>query len=178
MLPLHAKRFQEQVMARKVFFSFYYADDHSRIHQVINMGAVEGQPLMSGQQWEEVEKKGDAAVQKWIDDQMKGKTCLVCLVGTNTYKRRWVGYEIKKAWAQKLGVVGIRIHGLKDLSTEQTSARGGTPFSGWQVAGKQFDTVVTLFDPPGADSKAVYASISASIEKLVENAIKIRAAYS
>jgi hypothetical protein len=40
-------------MARKVFFSFYYKEDASRIQQVINMGAVEGQPLLTGQKWEE-----------------------------------------------------------------------------------------------------------------------------
>jgi hypothetical protein len=37
--------------------------------------------------------------------------------------------------------------------------------------------IVTLYDPPGADSEAVYASINNNIEKLVENAIKIRSKY-
>jgi len=164
-------------MARKVFYSFYYKEDASRIQQVINMGAVEGQTMLTGQKWEEVEKGGDAAVEKWIADQMKGKTCLVVLVGTNTSRRRWVGYEFKKAWADKLGVVGVRIHGLKDLASELTSARGGSPFAGFNIAGKPFDNIVKLYDPPGADSKAVYASIANNIEKLVEEAIKIRGQF-
>jgi hypothetical protein len=163
--------------AKKVFYSFYYKDDSSRIQQVIQMGVVEGQAMLSGQKWEEVKKKGDAAVKKWIDDQMKGKNCLVVLVGTNTSKRPWVDYEIKKAWGAKLGVVGIRINGLKDLNSQQTSARGGSPFANLNLNGNPFGNIVTLYDPPGGDSKAVYASINNNIEKLIEDAIKIRAKY-
>jgi len=164
-------------MRRKVFYSFHYKDDSSRIQQVINMGAVEGQTMLTGQKWEEVKKGGDAAVQKWIAEQMKGKSCLVVLVGTNTSKRRWVGYEIKKAREERLGVVGVRVNGLRDLASQLTSLRGGNPFSGFNVRGKPFDQIVKLYDPPGADSKAVYASINNNIESLVEEAIKIRAAY-
>jgi hypothetical protein len=44
-------------MARRVFFSFYYKDDSSRIQQVLQMGAVEGQRILSGQKWEEVKRR-------------------------------------------------------------------------------------------------------------------------
>jgi hypothetical protein len=165
------------MLAEKVFYSFYYKEDSSRIHQVINMGAVEGQQLLTGQQWEEVERKGKAAVEKWIAEQMKGKRCLVVLVGANTATRPWVKYEIAKGWKDKLGVVGIRIHGLKDINTQKTSARGANPFDEWQLGGKSLSDIVTLYDPTGADSKAVYASISNNIERLVQEAIKLRAKY-
>jgi hypothetical protein len=164
-------------MPRRVYWSFYYKEDSSRIHQVINMGAVEGQRILTGQKWEEVEKGGDAAIKKWISDEMSGKTCLVVLVGKNTSKRPWVNYEIIKAWNDKLGVVGVRIHGLRDLISQSTSTSGNSPFDGINVKGKPMGSIVTLYDPPGANSKAVYAGISDSMEELVENAIKIRNAY-
>jgi Thoeris protein ThsB, TIR-like domain len=164
-------------MARRVFFSFYYKDDSSRIQQVINMGVVEGQRVVSGQKWEEIKKGGDDAITKWIDDQMSGKSCAVVLVGAKTSTRPWVKYEIKKAWKDNLGVVGIRIHGLRDLNTQSTSAKGASPFDGLTLNDKPFGTIVNLYDPPGRDSKAVYASINDNIEKLVEDAIKIRAKY-
>jgi hypothetical protein len=163
--------------AKKVFYSFYYKDDSSRIQQVINMGVVEGQAMLSGQKWEEVKKKGDPAVEKWIDEQMKGKNCLVVLVGTNTSTRPWVDYEIKKAWKDNLGVVGIRINGLRDLNSQKTSARGASPFASLNLNGTPFGNIVTLYDPTGSDSKAIYASINNNIEKLIEDAIKIRAKY-
>ena len=113
-------------MARKVYWSFYYKDDSLRIQQIINMGAVEGQRILTGQKWEEVEKGGDAAVKNWINEEMKRKTCLVVLVGTNTFARPWVQYEIIKAGNDKLGVVGIRINGLRDLRSQATSAKGAS----------------------------------------------------
>jgi hypothetical protein len=164
-------------MARRVFFSFYYKDDSSRIQQVINMGAVEGQRVLTGQKWEEVKKGGDAAVKKWIDDQMSGKSCAVILVGTRTSTRPWVEYEIKKAWKDKLGVVGVHIHGLRDLNTQSTSAKGASPFDGLNLSGTPFGNIVTMYDPPGRDSKAVYGSINDNLAKLVEEAIKIRGKY-
>jgi hypothetical protein len=142
------------------------------------MGALEGQPILTGQKWEEVEKGGNPAIKKWINDQMQGKSCLVVLVGTLTSTRPWVDYEIKKAWSEKRGVVGIRIHGLKDLRTQKTAVKGSSPFANLNLNGTPFGNIVTLYDPPSQDSKAVFASISNSIERLVEDAIKIRAKYS
>lgn len=75
-------------MARRVFYSFHYQNDAWRVQQVKNMGAVEGQPLLSSQKWEDVAKGGDAAIRKWIDDQMKGKSCNVVLIGSKTAGRR------------------------------------------------------------------------------------------
>lgn len=164
-------------MARKVFYSFYYDDDASRVQQVKNIGVIESQPILAGNKWEEVRKGGDAAIEKWIKEQMAGKSCAVVLVGSRTASRPWVKYEIKKAWGDGLGVVGVRIHGLKDLQTQQTSIRGASPFDGLTLKNTAFSQIVTLYDPPGADSKAVYASISNNLEALVEAAIKIRAKY-
>ncbi|WP_309491355.1 TIR domain-containing protein [Trinickia mobilis] len=49
------------------------------------------------------------------------------LVGTNTANRKWINYEIVKAWDDGLGVVGIHIHGLKD-SAQTISTKGSNPF--------------------------------------------------
>jgi hypothetical protein len=160
-------------MARRVYWSFYYNEDSLRVQQVIQMGKLEGQRIVTGQRWEEVKKGGDDAVKRWINTEMSGKTCLVVLVGSNTASRLWVRYEIKKAWNDKLGVVGIRIHGLRNLWTQLTSARGANPFDG-----TPFANIVTLYDPQGRNSKEIYGSINDNIERLVDDAIKIRAKYS
>jgi hypothetical protein len=44
---------------------------------------------------------------------MKGCTCVIVLVGAEALSRPWVKYEIEKAWNNRLGVLGVRIHGLK-----------------------------------------------------------------
>lgn len=59
-------------MATSTFTSFHYERDYWRVQQVLNMGAIEGQPIVSPQAWEDIKRKGMTAIEKWIDDQMKG----------------------------------------------------------------------------------------------------------
>jgi hypothetical protein len=158
-------------VAKKCFLSFYYKPDSWRVSQVKQMGAVEGQPLLDHNKWEEIEKKGDAAVEKWIDDNMKGKECLVVLVGEKTSGRRWVKYEIKKAWTNGIGIMAIHIHGLKD-SDEKQSKKGSDPFTGVTVDGEAVKGKV--YDPPYSVSTNVYTHISDNIEKWVKDAIAAR----
>jgi hypothetical protein len=162
-------------MARQVFFSFHFDNDAWRASQVRNMGAVEGNKPVSDNDWEAVKKGGDAAIDKWIDAQLNGKSCAVVLVGSQTAQRKWVLREIVKAWDQKKGVVGIRIHGLKNAS-ENTAAAGENPFYSvkYGSTGKTLASIVKLYEPSGRDSTAVYAGIKNGIDGWVEEAIKIR----
>jgi Thoeris protein ThsB, TIR-like domain len=81
-------------MARACFFSFHFANDAWRASQVRNMGVVDGNKPVSDNDWEKVKKGGDAAIEKWIDDQMSGKSCSVVLVGS--YRRILVTSEVRR----------------------------------------------------------------------------------
>ena len=61
-------------MARRVFYSFHYIPDCSRAAQVRNMGVLDGNQPASDNDWEAVKKGGDAAIKKWIDGQLDGKS--------------------------------------------------------------------------------------------------------
>lgn len=163
-------------MTRNVFFSFHFDNDSWRAGQVRNMGVLDGNEPVSANDWESVKRGGDAAIERWISGQMKGRTCAVVLVGAETSSRPWVKYEIKKAWADGLGLVGVRIHGLKN-KLGLTSGKGANPFDSFNVSGTTLSQIVTLFEPTGSDSQAVYANIHDNLDKLVEAAIKIRARY-
>lgn len=165
-------------MAAKVFYTFHFMRDAQRVAQVKNMGVVEGQPLLSSNQWEDVKKGGDAAIRAWIDDQMKGKDCVVVLIGSQTAGRKWVKHEIKKAWESGKGLVGIHIHNLKDLSGEQ-STKGRNPFDDFTVGSDKatLSSVVKAHDPPYAVSANVYDHIKTNISGWVDEAIKIRKRY-
>ncbi|WP_349269280.1 hypothetical protein MPNTM1_04901 [Mycolicibacterium parafortuitum] len=166
-------------MARKVFYTFRYTNDSHRVQQVKNMGVVEGQPLLSANGWEDVKAGGDSAIQQWIDDNMKGKSCDVVLIGSATAGRKWVKYEIKKAWDDGRGVVGIYIHNLKDLSQQQSS-KGRNPFDDFTVGSDKvpLSSVVKAYDPPYSTSTNVYSHIKGNIADWVEEAITIRNDFS
>lgn len=162
-------------MARRSFFSFHYKPDNWRAAQVRNMGMVEGNNPVSDNDWESVTSKGDAAIRKWIADQMHGRSCTVVLVGTNTAKRKWIDHEIIKSWKDEMGVVGIHVHGLKD-SEEHTSTKGDNPFGhiAYGDTGKKLSSIVKCYTPKGGDSQERYDWIKKHLANAVEEAIKIR----
>jgi MTH538 TIR-like domain (DUF1863) len=162
-------------MARQCFFSFHYTPDCTRVAQVRNIGVVEGNATARDNDWETVVGGGDAAIKAWIEKQMHAKTCLVVLVGENTAGRKWINHEIVQAWDKGLGVVGIRIHGLKNLQGD-TAACGVNPFEHITHGGlqKPLASIVKCYNPAGTSSKERYAWISQHLSAAVEEAIKIR----
>ena len=160
-------------MARRVFFSFHYKPDNWRAAEVRNMGVVEGDKPVTDNEWETVTGGGDAAIRKWIDDQMKGKSCAVVLIGSKTAGRKWIKYEIKKAWDDKKGVVGIYIHKLKDKDGNQSS-KGRNPFDDITINGSKLSSIVKDYNSPYKTSTYVYDYIKDNIAEWVEEAISIR----
>jgi hypothetical protein len=156
-------------MAKTVFYSFHYTRDVHRVQLVKNINALEGQPILNSQAWEQIQRGGTAAIQKWIDEQMAYKRCVVVLIGKETATRPWVKYEIQKAWSEKKPLVGVRIHGLSSMGT--VDSLGGDPFA---VAGT---SGVPIFDPTRRsslgviDSQATYRNLVANLEGWVSRAV-------
>lgn len=165
-------------MARQVFYSFHYKPDNWRASQVRNIGKVEGNKPASDNDWETVTKGGDKAIQKWIDDQLKGRSCTIVLIGENTAGRKWIKYEIEKSWNDGKGLLGIYIHKLKNSAGEQSN-KGRNPFEDFtmQRDNKKLSSIVKTYDPPYTTSKNVYDYISEHIEDWIETAIQIRNDY-
>ena len=102
------------MVKRQVFFSFEYSKDNWRASLVRSMGKVSKSSTFSDNDWEEIKYKSDAKIKEWIDSQLSMRSCLVVLIGSTTSTRKWVKYEIKKAYELNKGIVGIYIHNLKD----------------------------------------------------------------
>ena len=134
-------------MKRKTFFSFHFANDSWRASQVRNIGVLEGNEPVSDNDWEEVKKKGDKAIENWIDNQLKGRSCTVVLIGAETANRKWIKYEIKKSWELEKGIVGIKIHNLKDQNGNQ-SVEGKNPFEQFSIGGINMSKIVKVYNPP------------------------------
>lgn len=124
-------------MARKAFFSFKY-EDVSRAMVVRNSWVTQGKEaagFVDAADFEKIKKQGDAAIQRWIDNQLNGTSVTVVLVGQNTCSSRWVKYEIQKSIAIGNGLFGIDISKIKDLQGNTTERCGqipnGYPFYLW-----------------------------------------------
>jgi hypothetical protein len=163
-------------MARKVFYSFHYVPDSWRASQVRNIGVVEGNQPATPNDWETVKMGGDAAVQRWIDGQLAGRTCTVVLIGANTAGRKWITYEIQKSWNDGKGIVGIYVHNLKDANQQQ-STRGANPLQSVSLKGTPLSSIVRAYDPPFSLSTSVYDHIKQNLDAWVEEAVAIRGRY-
>ena len=164
-------------MARRCFYSFHYSPDCQRAAQVRQIGSIEGNRPATDNDWESVKKGGDAAIKRWIAGQLEGRSCTVVLVGSNTANRKWINHEIVESWNRGMGVVGIYIHGLKNLAGE-VSAKGANPFD-YITHGpskQKLSTLVKCYNPAGADSRARYAWITQHLSNAVAEAVRIRAA--
>lgn len=150
-------------MAKTVFYSFHYERDVHRVQLVRYINALEGQPLLNSQAWEEVRRQGDQAIEDWIHKQMAYKKAVIVLIGQETASRPWVIYEIEKAWTDKKPMLGVRIHGLSSLGTVDSA--GADPFDEVEdVEG------VPIFDPTvkdwsgKIDTKATYNALASNLE--------------
>jgi MTH538 TIR-like domain (DUF1863) len=139
------------------------------------MGAIEGQPLLSANRWEEVVRGGDGAIRRWIKREMRGKSCVLVLIGTYTSSRHWVDYEIEQGWTQGCGILGVHIHNMKNLQGHQ-SEKGSNPFYKFteKSSRRRLALIVPTHDPPYASSKYVYNYIASNLAVWIEEAIDIR----
>jgi hypothetical protein len=139
-------------MARRVFFSFHYEGDVWRAGQVRNSWVTKDRDsagFWDAAAWEEVKKKGNDAVEKWIDNQLNGTSVSVVLIGAETSTRSYVGYEIKQSHLKGNGMLGVYIHNLKDTAGK-TGSKGKNPFENWQTeqGGKKvsFSSIYPTYD--------------------------------
>lgn len=164
-------------MKRQVFFSFEYVKDNWRASQVRNMGKVSDESTFSDNDWEEVKEKTDAKIKEWIENQLQKRSCVVVLIGATTSTRKWVKYEIEKAYEMKKGIVGIYVNKLKDKDSNQTE-KGSNPFYNILTDnGERLSKYVECFDSVYQTSKYVYDDISNNIEGLIERAIDKSGTY-
>lgn len=163
-------------MARRAFFSFHYENDVWRANQVRNSWVTkpdrESAGFTDAADFEEVKKGGDAAIKKWIDNQLSGTSVTVVLIGSETSERDYIKYELQKSYAKGNGLLGIYIHQLKD-SNGNKSTKGSNSFGeiGKDSSGKTiyFSIDYTTYDWVDDDG---YNNLGAWIEAAAKKAGK------
>jgi hypothetical protein len=114
---------------RRVFFSFHYEQDVWRATNVRNAGKVDSTAAAGWDDaslWEEAQCKGDAEIKRLIDAGLKGTSVTAVLIGSETASRPWVIHEIEKSIERGNGLLGVRIHNIKDQDRHR-SRRGKVP---------------------------------------------------
>lgn len=162
---------------RRVFFSFHYTqDDVFKVNNIRNIGALDGNKIASDNDWEEVKRKGDADIKKWIDEQMAGRTCLIVCIGEYTSKRRYVKYEIESAWNRGMGVLGIYLHDMSSI-TGYWCPEGANPFCSFEIFDedtRKFYPMENIVKDKRPNSYDTQKDIITNLSSWIEDAITIR----
>lgn len=116
-------------MAKRVFFSFHYQDVIDfRANVVRNHKLTKGNNAgyFDASIWEDAKKTSDLALKRLINSEIKNTSVTCVLVGTHTFERRWVDYEIMKSIEKGNKIIAVHINGIKDKEGE-TKKNGNNP---------------------------------------------------
>jgi hypothetical protein len=135
-------------MAKRVYFAFHYQDVIDfRANVVRKHNFAEGVKAAGYYDysiWEESKKTSPAALKGLIDAELENTSVTVVLIGSDTWARRWVRYEVFESLKRGNKVFGIRINGIRGKD-QQTKPAGPDPFNNLAIE----------FDSNGADAKPV-----------------------
>jgi hypothetical protein len=101
--------FRPPVVKRKAFFSFHY-DDIMRVNNARMTGTLKNpaasamRTFYDGSLWESRKLQGPEALKQLIRDGVKETSAVCVLIGTHTWGRRWVRYEIARAVIDNRGL--------------------------------------------------------------------------
>lgn len=146
-------------MARKVFFSFHHQGDILRVGQIRNSWLLRGERedlgFVDAAAWESIKRSGDDAIKRWIDTQLNGTSVTVVLIGQDTANREWVIHEIMESHKKGNGLLGIRIHNVKDLHG-RFSIQGPNPFDNVHIVstGQLLSQIYPVYDWVANDGRA------------------------
>ncbi len=119
-------------MPKRVFFSFHYQDvidfrvnvvRHSRITKLNSEEAG----YFDGSLWEQSKRKSEESLKQLINSGLNNTTYTAVLIGSETYSRRWVRYEIFKSIYRGNGLVGIHINQIP-CKNQKIKSLGPNPF--------------------------------------------------
>ncbi len=124
-----------QVKKRRTFFSFHYADI-LRVNVVRMSGEFATKAGAPGRDiegyydaslWETVKLTGDEALKSLIRNGVHNTSAVCVLIGTETWQRRWVKYEIARSVIDGKGLLAVHINGINHHQHRMPDERGYNP---------------------------------------------------
>ncbi len=137
-------------MAKRVFFSFHYQDVIDfRANVVRNHWRLKPNRQDAGffdaSLWETTQKQGTMAIKRLINSGLE-KTSVTCiLIGSQTYSRKWVRYEIMKSFRRSNDMICVHINSVKD-KFGNTKQKGYNPLSFLGVTYSDSGRTATLWE--------------------------------
>lgn len=126
-------------MVKRVFFSFHYQDVIDFRANVVRNHRVtkdDNAGYFDASIWETAKRTSDLALKRLINGELKNTSVTAVLIGSDTYQRRWVRYEIFRSIFKGNNIIGIHINKIKGRD-QNTKNYGNNPF---EYLGLKFST--------------------------------------
>src|SRR5690348_13895381 len=118
-------------MAKRVYFAFHYQDVIDFRANVVRKhnfaGGVEAAGYYDCSVWEEAKNTSPSALKRLINAELEYTSVTAVLIGSHTWARRWVRYEIMKSIERGNFVLGVHINAIKGKD-QMCKALGPSPF--------------------------------------------------
>jgi len=164
-------------MAKRVFFSFHYKDvSEFRANVVRNHWRMKPDREICGYYdasiWEAAQKQGDVALKRLINGGLDQTTNTCVLIGSQTYERPWVRYELLKSFKKGNHIFGVHINSIK-CKQKKTKIKGANPLNYVGVSFSDSGKTATLWEYKNG-KWVEYEKIDGSASYRVEVAKKYR----
>ncbi len=152
-------------MAKRVFFSFHYQDvvdfraNVVRQHWMTKPDREEA-GFFDASIWESAKRTGSVALKRLINGGLDGTSATCVLIGSQTYERPWVRYEILKSFRRGNGLLAVHINSIKGKD-QQTKINGPNPFEYVGVSYSESGDTGTLWEKVNGQWKE-YSEIDGS----------------
>jgi hypothetical protein len=110
--------------------------------------------------WETAKKTGSTAVKRLVNSGLDGTTVTCVLIGSQTYIRPWVRYEILKSFRKGNAILAIHINSIRGKD-QATKSKGLNPLSYVGVTFSESGLTATLWEKVNGDWKQ-YSEIDGS----------------
>jgi MTH538 TIR-like domain (DUF1863) len=104
-------------MVKRVYFAFHYQDvidfraNVVRSHWLTKADR-DAAGFFDASLWESARKEGDIGLKQLINDSLEGTSTTCILIGSQTYLRRWVRYEIFKSFKRGNSILAVQINSI------------------------------------------------------------------
>ena len=120
-------------MAKRVFFSFHYQDVVDFRANVVRQHWLtkpdrEAAGFFDASIWGTAQRTGSIAVKRLINSGLEGTTVTCVLIGSQTYARPWVRYEILKSFKRGNRLIAVHINSIHGKD-QATKPRGANPLT-------------------------------------------------
>lgn len=137
-------------MAKRVFFSFHYQDVIDFRANVVRQHWVtkpdrEAAGFFDASIWESAKKTSPIAVKRLINSGLDGTSVTCILIGSETYARPWVRYEIMKSFRRGNKLLAVHINSIPGKD-KQTKSRGPNPLEYLGVSFSATGETATMYE--------------------------------